>query len=114
YACVAAEMIVYKLGGFVADQDAYLVDANSEQATLRLGSGGLLGRWGSSEDRQPVTLCVRFATKNSRGQKTNMGPSQKVPVEVTVTPRGRVRKAEMFQSRAKRVVKSLRSFFAAD
>lgn len=114
YACVAAEMIVYKLGGFVVDQDAQLVEANSEEATLRLGSGGLLGRWGSSEDRQPVTVRVRFATPNSRGKKSNVGASQKTPVEVTVSPRGRVRKPEVFQARAKRIVKSLRSFFAAD
>ncbi len=113
HACVAAEMIIYKLGGFVVDQSAKLVDANSEEATLYLGTGGLLGGWGSSEERQPVVLHVRFSTMRN-GRKTTTGPSQRVPVEVTVKPRGRSPKVDVFQSRAKRVVKALRSYFVGD
>lgn len=113
HACVAAEMIVYKLGGFVVDQQAKLVDANSEQATLHMGAGGILGGWGNTDDRQPISLHVRFSSK-SRGKTAASGASTKVPVVVTIKPRGRVRKSEVFQSRAKRVVKALRSYFAAD
>jgi diguanylate cyclase (GGDEF)-like protein/putative nucleotidyltransferase with HDIG domain/PAS domain S-box-containing protein len=111
-ACVAAEMIVYKLGGFVADEHARLVDGNSEEATLHLGSGGLLGGWGSTDDRQPVSVCVRFS--NKRAGKNSTAASTRVPVEVTIRPRGRVPNSEKFQSRAKRVLKALRSYFAAE
>lgn len=109
-ACVAAEMIVYKLGGFVADQKAHLTDANAEEATLTLGSGGLLGGWGPNEDRQPISLNVRFQSH----QLPQAGASQKVPIQVTVRPRGRVRNTDLFQWRAKRVVKALREYFAAE
>jgi diguanylate cyclase (GGDEF)-like protein/putative nucleotidyltransferase with HDIG domain/PAS domain S-box-containing protein len=110
-ACVAAEMIVYKLGGFVNDQGAHLADANSEEATITLGSRGLLGGWGNTEDRQPVTVNVRFSPK-SHSAKT--GASQKVPVDVVIRPRGRIRDADVFQARAKRVLKALREYFQAE
>jgi hypothetical protein len=113
HACVAAEMIVYKLGGFVADQKAKLVNANSEEATLHLGYGGMLGGWGSTDDKQPISLHVRFSPK-ARGKKNNGEPTQQSPVEVTVRPRGRAPKSEVFQSRAKRLVKALRAYFVAD
>lgn len=109
-ACVAAEMIVYKLGGFVADQDAHLADASAEEATITLGSRSILGGWGNTDDWQPVSVNVRFNTK----QATKGGASSKVPVHVTIRPRGRVRNKEVFQMRAKRVLKSLREYFAAD
>ena len=89
YACVAAEILVYKLGGFMADQNAKLVDANFQEAMFSIGSGGLLGGWGSTGDRQPISLHVQFCT-NPRGKKSKAGPSQ-VPVDVTIRPRGRVR-----------------------
>ncbi len=47
-------------------------------------------------------------------KKPAVGSSQRVPIEVTIRPRGRIRKVQIFQSRAKRVVKALRSYFAAD
>ena len=111
-ACVAAEMIVYKLGGFLADEEARLVDVKEEEATLHLGSRGLLGSWGSTDDRQPVSIHVTFSTKGTK--KNPAAASTRVPVHVTVRPRGWVRDDEVFQSRAKRVIKALRSYFAAE
>ncbi len=111
-ACVTAEILVYKLGGFMADQNAKLVDANFKEAMFSIGSGGLLGGWGSTSDRQPISLHVQFST-DPREKKSKAGASQ-VPVEVTIRPRGRVRDRELFQLRAKRVVKSLRAYFAAN
>ncbi len=112
HACVAEEILVYKLGGFMADQNAKLVDANFKEAIFSIGSGGLLGGWGSTADRQPISLHVQFC-KKPRGTKSKSGPSQ-VPVDVTIRPRGRVRDREMFQTRAKRVVRALRAYFAAN
>lgn len=112
HACVAAEMIVYKLGGFLADEEARLVEAKEEEATLHLGSRGLLGSWGSTDDRQPVSVHVSFSTKGNA--KNPAAASTRVPVHVIVRPRGWVRNSEVFQSRAKRVIKALRSYFAAE
>jgi diguanylate cyclase (GGDEF)-like protein len=113
HACVAAELIVSTLGGFGADQKAKLVDANAEEATLHLGAGGMLGGWGNTDEKQPITLHVRFASKK-HGKKSKEESSRQSPVEVTIRPRGRVPSLEVFQSRSKRVVKSLRAYFVAD
>ncbi len=112
HACVAAEMIVYKLGGFLKDEEARLVDVKQEEATLHLGSRGLLGSWGSTEDRQPVSIHVKFSTKTT--EKNPAAASTRVPVNVTIRPRGWIRNSDTFQYRAKKVVKALRSYFAAE
>src|SRR5262249_14435276 len=41
HACTAAEMIVYKLGGFVTEVDARLLEITPERVRLRLGRPGM-------------------------------------------------------------------------
>lgn len=110
-AVVAAEMVIYKLGGFVSDKRAKLVEVSEERAKLRVGTAGLFGFWGGSEGRQPVEVEVNFSRSRSSDQK---GAAQRVQVAVRITPLGWIRDPELFQARAQRVLQDMRSYFAAD
>src|SRR6185369_6339882 len=60
YACVAAEMVVYKLGGFVNDEKAKLVEVTPTRALLKLGNVGLLPFWGGTDEKRPVEVEIDF------------------------------------------------------
>ena len=115
FACIAAEMIVYKLGGFVNDEGAKLLEVTPNRAVLRLGSRGLLPFWGSSEDRKPVDIEVNFNDEipgpESRDRRRN---SSQVLVTVRIRPVGWIRNKDVFEARAKSVLKQLCSYFAAE
>ena len=111
-ACVAADMIVYKLGGFVNDQRAALKEVSAKRAIIQLGSRGVLPLWGLSDDRRPVELTVEFGEEELSG-RGGVRAARKVPIQVVIRPVGWVRKAEVFQSRARSVLKLLRSYFVA-
>lgn len=109
-ACVAADMVVYKLGGFVHDHKAKLLEVTSERALVRLGTRGLLPFWGGSDHSRPVTLEIIFGDPN---RSRSPGRTVQVTVEVRVRPLGWIRNSDTFVARAKRGVKELRSYFAA-
>jgi diguanylate cyclase (GGDEF)-like protein/PAS domain S-box-containing protein/putative nucleotidyltransferase with HDIG domain len=113
-ACVAADMIVYKLGGFVSDNRAKLVSVAPAKAVLHVGSAGLLPFWGGSDDRQPVEVTVSFDDHEGPTAAGRRVASSTVKMEVVVRPRGWIRKADVFGARARHVVKELRSYFVAD
>jgi hypothetical protein len=109
-ACIAADMIVYKLGGFVNDQKASLKEVTAKRALIRLGSRSILPIWGSADDCRPVELTVEFGDETTtRGSRV----TRKVPIKVHIRPIGWVRKPEVFQTRACGVLKLLRSYFVA-
>jgi diguanylate cyclase (GGDEF)-like protein len=113
-ACVAADMVVYKMGGFVNDHSAQLIEVTPKRAVVRMGRRGLLPFWGSVDDRRPIELEVEFGDQsNERGRKQRAA-AQFVGVDVRIRPLGWVRDAEAFQARSKRVLKVLRSYFAAE
>ena len=59
-ACIAADMIVYKLGGFVRDEHGALTDVTETRAVVRLGRRGFLPFLNrSSESRRPDDGRVR-------------------------------------------------------
>ncbi len=64
-ACIAADMIVYKLGGFVRDEHGALTDVTETQAVVRLGRRGLFPFWGRSAAWQPVQMTVEFGNEKS-------------------------------------------------
>ncbi|MEX0716427.1 MAG: diguanylate cyclase [Planctomycetaceae bacterium] len=111
-ACVAADMIVYKLGGFVNDHHAKLMEVAPRRAVLRLGRGGLLPFWGNADERRPVEIEIEFGEEASGHVRRRSG-SPEVPVEVRIRPLGWIRSSDVFQSRARRVIKLLRAYFAA-
>ncbi|MEX0701748.1 MAG: diguanylate cyclase [Planctomycetales bacterium] len=111
-ACVAADMIVYKLGGFVTDHHARLVEVAPKRAVLRVGRSGLLPFWGNVDDRRPVEIEVEFGDETPGHVRRRRG-SPEVPVEVRIRPLGWIRSSDVFQSRARRVLKSLKAYFVA-
>ncbi|HUG89722.1 MAG TPA: diguanylate cyclase [Planctomycetaceae bacterium] len=112
--CLAADMIVYKLGGFVSDQKARLVSVTPTRAIVRVGSAGLLPFWGAAAERQPVEVTMTFDQHEAPTSPGRAVVSNTVKMNVRVRPRGWVRKPDVFGARARHVVKELRSYFVAD
>ena len=113
-ACIAADMVVYKLGGFVTDSKAKLVEVTPKRAVIRVGARGLLGFWGGTDERRPVELQIEFGEEQPSETTGRRGASHPVEVKVRIRPLGRIRDPEIFRERAKRVMKLLRSFFVAE
>ncbi|MGH7127947.1 MAG: GGDEF domain-containing protein, partial [Planctomycetaceae bacterium] len=113
-ACVAADMIVYKLGGFVTDENARLVEVRNGRAVVRHGSRGMVPFWGRTEDRQPVELVIDFGEDHSRRGGDRRHAARKVDVDVCIRPIGWVRKPDVFHARAQRVMRLLRSYFVGE
>eukprot|EP00913_Durusdinium_trenchii_P028279 g26507.t1 len=112
-ACVASEMIIYKLGGFVTDQKAHLGKVTEKTAELQLGSRGLLPFWGSTSSKQPVRILIEFNHARATSAET-FAASRQSEIAVKIAPIGRVKKTEVFHQRAREVVKLLRSYLVAD
>ena len=115
HACTASEMIVYKLGGFVTEVDAKLLEITPDRVRLRLGRTGLFSRWGRADERKPVELELDFISDiPPREVNGRLVKSNQVLVRVTIRPVGRPRSSEDFQVRAKEVLKQLSTYFLAD
>jgi len=110
YACVAKEMIVHKLGGFINEVQAKLVEVAPTRAVLRVGVKGLLPFWGTNPDRQPVELEMEFAPV----PRMPRAVSSRVCVTVWIRPLGWIRDPVVFQVRAKAVYKVFKEYFAAE
>lgn len=109
-ACISSDLIVYKLGGFVNDNEAHLKEVNTGQVVMQVGQSGLLPFWGKTEDRKPVNVEVTFdpAAKNNRAS------SKQVEIKIKIVPQGRVKQPKLFQSRANRVFRLLKDYFVAN
>ena len=107
-ACVAADIAVFKLGGFLREGNAVLADVAPGFAVLRMGRGGLFGGWGKKGSAQPVVVTIEFGDATNRGED-----GRQITVRLTVRPLGRIRNSEVFKTRAREVVGLLRSYFAA-
>ncbi len=110
-ACVAADLLVCKLKGFVADYDANVREVNDGHTVMHLGRKPLFGGWGRSDDRRPVEVLVEFG--DDRSSKGRRGGLRQTTVSVKIQPIGRIADATQFQQRARRVMRLLRSYFAA-
>lgn len=110
-AVIEADMVVYKLGGFVDDNEARLLKVDPNRIVMRLGYRGILPFWGSSPDSQPVQMIIEFGTPKRSAKR---GVAKQVPITVNITPIGWPRRSRKFQARAKEAFKGLRSYFVAD
>lgn len=110
-ACMAADMIVYKLKAFVDGNGAKLGKVTPKSVELRLGARGLLSFWGKTADKQPVEIHLGIGDSRSTTQR---GANKLVEIHVRITPIGRVRRVEVFKSRCRNVLKDLRQYLAAD
>ena len=108
--CEAADMVVYKLKGFVEDCDARLLDVRSNLVGMRIGHKPVFGKWGATTKKQPVEMII------SIGDEIRVGRSatKRVEMEVTLTPIGQPADSETFHYRAAHLIEQLRSFLLAD
>ncbi|HID21310.1 MAG TPA: hypothetical protein EYP14_02790 [Planctomycetaceae bacterium] len=107
-------MVVYKLGGFVSDQKAKLVEVTPKRALLQLGTRGLLPFWGRTETKQPVDLEIEFGEPETAPGTARRAASRRVRIDVTIRPAGWVRDPDLFERRARNVLKTLRGYFVAE
>ncbi len=112
-ACIAADMIVYKLGGFVRDERGSLTDVTESRAVVRLGRRSLLPFWGASATNLPVQMTVEFGNEKATPSRRQRVASKQVAITVRIEPIGWAKNAEVFERRAHHLVRILRSYFAA-
>lgn len=110
-ACIAADMIVYKLSAFVDAHGAKLGKVSPEVVTMKIGQRGLVPFWGSAPEKQPLSVVLEIGDEAST---LNRGASKLVEIGVTMTPNGWTKNVEVFQTRAKTVLKELREYLAAE
>lgn len=115
FACVAADMAVYKLGGFISEEGASLREVNETRVLIRLGRKGLLPFWGNHDERRPVDVEVNFRSEQAGTPPLPKPiPRNHVLVTVEIRPVGWVKKHDVFETRARRVLKKLAGHFAAE
>ena len=107
-AVLASDMAVFKLGGFLREENAVLADVAPGRAVLRMGRRGFFGGWGSKSHRQPIEARLEFGDGTAPPDR-----NRSITVRVTIRPMGRIRNSEIFKTRAREVVALLRSYFAA-
>lgn len=114
-ACIPLDMVVHKLGGFVRDEHAKIVSVDSNRAVLTSGTAGFFGGWGSTDCSQPVQLEMLFGQEQlPKEVQGAMSRNGFVQVTAKVTPLGRIHKRDLFDARARRLLKRLCAFFAAE
>lgn len=110
-ACIAADMIVYKLRAFVDGHGAKLGDVSQDRVVISVGHMGLVPLWGTTSDKQPVRITLVMGNGQTTIQR---GANKLVEISVTIEPRGWVRDAELFHKRSRMIIKELREYLAAD
>ncbi len=110
-ACMAANMVVYKLKALVDERSARLLDVTPTKVRMQLGQRGIVPFWGGSPERQPVEVSLEFGDERSVVAR---GASKLSEITVRITPLGWATNADLFQTRAKGVVKLLREYLAAE
>lgn len=105
------DMVVYKLRGFLEDQGARLVEVDQQRALVRIGSKGVFNRWGKSDDRKPVEMEIVFQPATQ--EETGKSQPHRLSIRIKVVPLGKIKCSETFHARAQKVVRVLKSYFAA-
>ena len=112
-ACIAADMIVYKLGGFVRDERGSLTEVTETRAVVRIGRRPLIPFLGQAASRLPVKMTVEFGNEKSTPTRRQRVASKQVTIQVRIEPLGWAKSPEAFERRATSLVRLLRSYFAA-
>lgn len=107
----SSDMIICKLGGFVDDQQAVLSPVSKNKILMRIGKKSLFGGWGKTRDRQPVEVVIEMEdAERRRGPRAG----QRLALQTSIYPVGRVKQVAVFQQRAKLVLKQLRGHLVAE
>ncbi|MEZ6062671.1 MAG: diguanylate cyclase [Planctomycetaceae bacterium] len=103
------ELTAMKLNAFLATQDARITHQEHGAMNLQCGSLGLLGCWGSTVARQPVSVDIRFETARNTDTKTGNAKTLRFVV-VTAVPVGRVTDVDTFETRCTMLMQQLRAY----
>lgn len=107
-----ADVIGLKLGGYIEDHEAKLLDASRKHVKFRLGSKGLLPFWGKTPDRQPVVVDLEMGEPHQTHLNTR-NSTVRLPIKVMIQPEGWISDPQRFQQRAKLVFRDIKAYFAA-
>ncbi len=112
FACLASDMVIYKIAGIVDDCEGKLLSVAPNKALLQLGQIGMwpFTGWGKTAEVQPVTLSIELGderTARTKGQRA----SKQVQITLSIKPLGRCRDVKLFQQRATQVINLVRSYF---
>src|SRR5206468_12515167 len=114
-ASTAAELIACKLGGFVIENKAQVLDVSREMVQMRLGRRGWLRRWGNADESKAVDIKLELGSelpmRDVNGRKIK---SNQIRVTVRIVPAGRVKNRNVFLDRARRVLSNLSAHLLAE
>ena len=115
FACLASDMVVYKIAGIVDDCDGKLISVAPSKAVIQLGQVGMwpFTGWGKTDESQPVKLCIEIGDARnvkSKGQRA----SKMVEISLYIKPQGRCKNLDLFHKRALQVVNLVRSYFVVN
>ncbi len=106
----SADLIVCKLGGLVNDDHAVVLKTTPDEAIFRMGQKSLFGGWGKTPEKQPVRIVVRLIKPDGRSREVR----KRIQLQVAIRPIGRVKSSEVFQNRAHRALRAIRSYLVVD
>ncbi len=104
----ASDMVFHKLSGFVQAHDAKVWDVKPDGFSMSTGETTLFGGWGSTLAKQPVQVVIKIGAVDT-SQRTN-----RVSIEITITPLGRKPTVEVFRDRALRLRDEFRAYCVAN
>lgn len=110
-AVVASEMVVYKLGGFVSDNKAVLLEVSPERVIMRVGRASWLPTLSWTPPPPPVEIELIMAGMSEDRSRSG---TPRVRITVRVKPQRWLCEAKAFQERAHQLVRELRQYFAAE
>ena len=104
-------MVVYKLGGFVSDYKAVLLEVTTERVIMRIGRSSWLPSLSWTPPPPPVEIELIMAGLSDTRAKSGL---QRLRISAKVRPQGWVRDTKAFQHRAQQLVRELKQYFAAE
>jgi diguanylate cyclase (GGDEF)-like protein/putative nucleotidyltransferase with HDIG domain/PAS domain S-box-containing protein len=110
-AVVAANMISYKLGGFINDHKATLTTVSEELVVMSVGHAGMMAAINPFSRESPVE--IRLAMSGLADAVANRGVPR-IQFGVSIRPLRTCRNSALFQERAARLMADLKRYFAAD
>jgi hypothetical protein len=113
-ACLAAEMAIYKLGGFVTDHNGELVEVTPERVVVRLGHRRMFPLFRGPALQRPIEIEVRFGDDIVPTPGSRRTGATRVEVTVSIRPVGWNRDEKQFEDRARELMRTIREYFMAD
>ncbi|MCA9082594.1 MAG: diguanylate cyclase [Planctomycetaceae bacterium] len=106
------ELTAMKLNAFISSADVRLTHQEHGHLKMQTGSLGFTRRWGTTIERQPIDIDVRFETTRVQDPRTGEGRTRRTVV-VTITPIGKVPNEATFELRCLQLMINLRSYLLA-